>query len=126
MPISRPVYTSTLSSPPPAAPVPPSPSSSQFAVPKVPPMDGQVPPRLAAEAVSPGRHNIFKIIYKLNQYKDLHSLADLPKIQRHAFPVIAPPPNRRHRLLLGVLVGQRHGVLHGGHEVWVRSQPGTQ
>ena len=43
--------------PPPAAPVPPS--SSQFAVPQVPPTGGQVPPPLAAEAVSPGRHNIF-------------------------------------------------------------------
>ena len=43
---------------------------------------------------------------------------------RHAFPVVAPPPNRRHRLLLGVLIGQRHGVLHGDHLVGVRSQPG--
>ena len=121
------LYMPSIRSPPPAAPVPPSPSTSQFAVPQVPLVDGQVPPRLAAEAVSPGRHNIFKIIYKLNQYKDLHSLADLPKIQRHAFPVVAPPPNRRHRLLLGVLVGQRHGVLlYGGHEVGVRSQLKTQ
>ena len=38
-------------------PVPPS--SSQFAVPQVPPTGGQVPPPLAAEDVSPGRHNIF-------------------------------------------------------------------
>ena len=43
---------------------------------------------------------------------------------RHTFPVVAPPTNRRHLLLLGVLIGQRHGVLHGDHLVGVRSQPG--
>ena len=42
-----------------------------------------------------------------------------------ASPVVAPPPDRRHRLLLGVLVGQRHGVLlHRGHEVGVGRQAG--
>ena len=150
MPISQPVYTNTLSSPPrssfsPAAPASPPPSCTAC-----PPVDGQVlrdsllklqpvKPHGCSAAVPDGRpcsslpsrpgcwSGCFRwtiIIFINRRNSTVWQFPQNTIPGRHAFPVVAPPPNRRHRLLLGVLIGQRHGVLHGGHIVGVRSQPG--
>ena len=147
MPISQPVYTDTMSSPPPPS------SSCSPAAPASPPscaacplVDGQVPPRLAAEAAASEAGPLFRccsgrpamllppvtagMLVRLFPLDNIFinrrnsTVWQFPQNTipgRHAFPVVAPPPNRRHRLLLGVLIGQRHGVLHGGHIVGVRT-----
>ena len=136
MPISQPVYTNTLSSPPrssssPAAPASPPPSCTAC-----PPVDGQVPPRLAAEAAASEAARLFRccsgrpalllppitagMLVRLFPLDNIFinrrnsTVWQFPQNTipgRHAFPVVAPPPNWRHRLVLGVLIGQRHGVI---------------